>query len=230
MLGPSVLVKISTPIGEKQRFKNKYTYLSYKRYPQYRYLTLNDLFKNKITKKDIPSHIFDFIAREGEVLLIANVVSNVVVNVQLRSFKTKTFLAYGSQSYLFYGFGYLSPNFKYGDPVVIVEGTVDADYLRTLYPNVMACMTAGMSSMQLNLLKYLTDYVVLAYDNDDAGRRAVEKDKRRLINDKFRVEVLNHPDVKDPGDVLQLKMDGDDFEYQIKESYYKTYLGGMLNE
>ena len=115
-------------------------------------------------------------------------------------------------------------------PLIIVEGTVDADYLRTLYPNVVACLTAGMSTMQINLIKYLTNHVVLAYDNDEAGKRAIRKDKYRLQDLGIKVDVLNHPDVKDPGDILQLLMDGEDFEYQIKEAYYKTSIGGILDD
>lgn len=67
-----------------------------------------------------------------------------------------------------------------GDPIILVEGVSDLFYIRSYYPYVLACLTSSLSYEQLFFIKSLTDYVILAFDNDLAGRKGTEIAINRL--------------------------------------------------
>lgn len=49
----------------------------------------------------------------------------------------KSLLNYGTTKGTFYGLGELEDNFKFGKPILLVEGHLDRDTMATIYPNTL---------------------------------------------------------------------------------------------
>jgi len=64
--------------------------------------------------------------------------------------------------------------FRYGEPLVLVEGVKDAQAVSLFYPYVLAYLTAQPPQLLLQVVSYLTDKVVVFVDNDAAGLRAAK--------------------------------------------------------
>ncbi len=177
---------------------SKYDILSHQ-FDNYRVLYLNDL----ITHKDlsIPTFVRNFIVKEGAVFMIANLIDGKPISILFRSLNKKAFIDYGTTKGVFYGIGTLSPNFRYGDPIVVVEGVADRDVLSKIYPNVVATKSSSLSMLQIELLASLTNRVILALDQDDPGRHGCRLALSRLRKKHLRAYILDHPDVKDPGTI-----------------------------
>lgn len=79
--------------------------------------------------------------------------------------------------------------FKLGDPIVIVEGSKDCIYWqKNLYPFTLAALTAGISRDILILLKLLTNSLVIAYDNDSAGKKTAKDSIEAAQAAEFKVQ------------------------------------------
>lgn len=223
MISPSKLFLLGRPLTEEDSKLNKYTYMGYTyKYPHYRMLDIGILVSNSIKRdEDLPSYLLDWIGERGEVLVIANIVNNKVPFVQLRALKEKQFSVYGSQTKIPYGLGYLSKDFKYGDPIFVCEGIADVDTFRGIYPNVIGTLTAGLSKTQYEVVKRLTNRVILAYDKDEAGAKAYYRDKKKFINDNIRVGYLRQFEYfKDIGDLSQQLFLNNKDEFDRALRYY----------
>ena len=223
MLSPTELFLLGSPVTDEYMTFNKYTFSAYKyKFPHYRILNIGDIVSKKYERdKDLPGYLIDFIGEQGEVLAIANIINKQVPFVQFRSLKKKEFSVYGSQSSLLYDLGFLDKNFKYGDTLVIVEGNSDADAMKGIYNNTVATCTAGLTSRQLEIVSYLTNRVILAYDNDKAGRGAYKRDSKLLKEKGLDVRCLcQYQGFKDVGDLMQSKFEGDERIFQTAFNYY----------
>lgn len=229
-VSPLELYKISSKIDADRAHLNKYTYLGYKfNFPHYRVLSLKDVMLNGMHTR-LPKHILNFISEQGEVLLIANIIEGYIPLLQLRSIKgDKAFMAVGSQSKLFYGLGYLDKDFKYGDWIVIVEGLADADIGRGLYPNFLATMTSKITHSQFEVLKLLTNRVILIGDNDRPGRIGTKNNRKRLQEAGFDVRLIfQYGDLKDLGDLGDLLLNNDGYTFNTAVKYYKTKIENII--
>lgn len=104
-------------------------------------------------------------------------------------------------------------------PIVVCEGVKDAIVLKRFYPYVLSNNTSALR-VNANILANITDKVILAYDNDETGRKEIQKDKRKLANLGCSVETLqytfkdageyiNHPkELKELREQLKLKVKG----------------------
>ena len=223
MLTPTELFLLGNPVTEEYIKYNKYTFSAYKyHFPHYRIINIGDIVSKKyIRDKDLPGYLMDYIGEQGEVLAIANILNKQVPFVQLRALKRKEFSVYGSQSSLLYNLGFLDKNFKYGDILIIVEGNMDADAMKGIYNNTVATCTAGLTSKQLEIVSYLTNRVILAYDNDKAGRGAYKRDSKLLKEKGLDVRCLcQYQGFKDVGDLMQSKFEGDERIFQTAFNYY----------
>lgn len=211
--------------------KNKYIMNAYKRsLGNYRIINSGIIIKNRWrANKEIPKHIIEFINEEGEVLVIANILLKQVTQLQFRAITYKKFYALGKQSSIPYGMGYMDKNFKFGDWLLIVEGSSDRDALSGIYPNIIAVMTSGLTSIQRELIRNLTNKVILLYDNDDTGRRGFYRDRKKLKSEGYAVEEIpyNSKDVGDPGDILNYKYLGKYFEAEQLELYFKSWIDNI---
>lgn len=232
MISPGKLFSIAKPINKNQAMLNKYTYhgFTYK-YPHYRIINLGDLLSNKLKPDvDVPKYIYDFIGTNGEVLITANIVDRYIPMVQLRTVRgEKAFSVFGKQTNILYGLGMISKDFKYGDWIVLVEGIMDTDIMRHIYPNVLGCMTSGLTKMQLEILKLLTNKVILCYDNDKAGRLGYKRDSKVLKELGFEVKCLiQYNNFKDVGDLADLNYSQDEFSFDIALKYYRNKINSLI--
>lgn len=169
----------------------------------YRLITSGELF---IRGKDldIPNFVYQFMNFHSEAIMIANIIHNKVISIVFRSTdKNKEFIKLGTTKSTFYGLGDLSDNFRYGEPILLVEGHLDRDMMATIYPNTLGIMTNHLSSSQIEILSYLTNKIILMFDNDEAGKLGQKNAKYRLKNFKI-MELKSYPNLKDAGDLVKL--------------------------
>lgn len=155
---------------------------------------------------DIPMWVRSFINAHKEVIIIANIIRGRVVGMLLRSTKEKAFMDYGFRKGSFYGIGSLDPNFRYGDPIMLVEGAIDCDFAKLfITKNCLGVMTSSVSEAKAKVLSCLTNKVLLFLDNDEAGAQGERTSAYRLK--KYGVDVVVVPKVtrlKDLGDLLDM--------------------------
>ncbi len=226
----NLLYSLGRPVEESDKFINKYTYLAYKYNYPYRIFNNKSLwsyYKRNKNNMDISISIQKFLEENENVLFIPNIINNEVVHIICRSFKEKKFMNVSEYKQTFYQIGNLSNNRKYYEPIILVEGTADCDYLKTIYNDVLACLTDSISSFNLQVLKSLTNNVLLCFDNDNAGKEAYIKESKKLRYNGISVRKINHVDnVKDVGDILEMEKNG----FSDNEiTYYKNnYLNQII--
>ena len=95
-------------------------------------------------------------------------------------------------------------NFKYGYPIILVEGTKDQLIVNKFYPYTLATLTCGLGQDDLKAVRKLTNKIILCYDNDksdnDAGPKATRRDMESLIKSGCKVAKAFYTG-KDPGDL-----------------------------
>ena len=215
------LFNLGRPIIEDKG--NPYLYLAKKyNFTNYRLISSGELL---IRGKDldIPDYIKQFMKFNNEALMIANIMNNKVISVVFRNLSgKKEFMKLGITKSTFYGLGQLDPNFRYGVPILLVEGHLDRDRMSLLFKNTLGVMTNAVSESQANLLKGLTDKVYLKLDNDEAGKIGTNKTKKLLSGMKV-IEVKHDDRLKDAGDLVKLEMENY-YDLKFIEDYYKIQL------
>lgn len=212
--------------------RNKYEWFA-KMYSlnNYRVITSGELL---IRGKDlnIPTYIKEFVKNNNEVLLLANYVGDEVSGIIYRGIEEKSFINHGFGKGNFYGIGDLDPTFKYGDLIVLVEGTIDRDVCNNLITkNCLSILTSSVSYNQAKVLKYLTNKVLLLLDNDEAGNNGTKQTKKKLNSLGIAVKVIKKSNkIKDLGDVADMMMKNDKSYQSIIDTYRTQVLlnGGKL--
>lgn len=207
---------------------NKYLHLAYKnKFKHYRLITGGEILV-KGRNLDIPEFVKAFIANNNQVLMMANIIAGKVVGLTFRTIEgPKDFLTWGNNKGNFYGLGQLSQSFKYGDPIILVEGLMDCDVIKQYYPNTMAVLTSGLTKNQTAVLTRLTNNVILMFDNDEAGERGT-RFSEQAIKDKCMVKIFkHHPKCKDPGDIVSLELNKDE-DYDFINKYYEMSIQNMI--
>lgn len=228
MITSKELFLLARDIGEQDKRRHHYIYNAYRRgLKNYRLFSTGEVVKHQLGDK-LPKYLIDFINSHGEVLLVANVVRNTVAQMMVRSLEGKEFAVYGKQNSVPYGIGKLAGDFRYGDWIVLVEGVLDRDSLLHIYPNICAVLTAGASLTQREILRYLTNRIILLYDHDKAGQEGTMKDKRQFA--KLGMDVVTFPQpegVKDSGILAELLFQGKLYDYELMEDYYRSWLTSL---
>ena len=89
---------------------------------------------------------------------------------------------------------------------VLVEGYMDVISLyQSGVCNVAASLGTALTENQAKLLKRYVSNVVLAYDSDEAGRKAALRGMDILHREGFKVKIPDIPDAKDPDDFIKAK-------------------------
>lgn len=167
----------------------------------------------------LPSLIKQFVMEYTEVILLPNIFNNTVIGFLLRAINTKAFRYY-SDTLIPYGSGINEK--PYSKPWVIVESCLDSDYLRLFYPYVIATLGVTVSNITLDFLFNTSPFVIVGFDNDEAGDNAY---KHLFYKYKGRVKRLNIPQgKKDFGDTLQLLCTMDYTQYEIESMLIKQSL------
>lgn len=217
------LFEIGRPINKLDK-TNKYLYFAYKyKFNNYKLISSGELL---IRGKDlnIPDYVKQFISIHKEALMIANIFNEQVVSIIFRTIKgDKEFIKLGYSKSLFYGLGDLSRDFKFGDPILLVEGNLDRDRMSIIYKNTLGITTSSISSSQLQLLENLTNNFILMLDNDEAGIKG-SKNTFYKLKDLGKVKILNHePHLKDAGDLIDLEI-RNDYNLNYIIDYYKMQI------
>lgn len=205
---------------------DKYLYFM-KNYPNHYKLISAYLILNSVP--DLPDFVYQHLMAVGDCVLIPNIIDNQVYSITFRSLNSdKRFLKYGEFSSLMYGLGELPLDFKYGTPLIIVEGNIDTDSMKQIYPYTLGALTANLTNNQIQLLSHLTNTVILAFDNDSAGQQGIRTAMKRLDNMKV-LKFDHYGKLKDTGDLIELQRKGDpDADYIV--NLYKRKIDLLINE
>lgn len=213
------IFELGRPITEDNKFP--YIHMAYKYNKQnYRLITSGELYiKGKERQLDIPYYVTQFMSFHNEAVMIANIVHNKILSIVFRSTDiNKEFIKVGTTKSTFYGLGELSPYFRYGDPILLVEGHLDRDVMSIIHRNTLGIMTNHLSKSQVELLKGLTNKFILMLDNDEAGREGQKYMKYQLRGN--RIYELDHDiKLKDAGDLIKLDISNHNEFLNIIEEY-----------
>lgn len=204
--------------------KNKYLHFMNTNDTQYKVIS-SFAALNKV--KDMPDFLVKYLHNNGDCVVIPNIINNIIYSLTFRTLgDRKQFLKYGNVTHLLYNLGNLPQDFTYGIPLVLLEGNLDCDVMRTIYPYTVASLTSDLSSNQLQLISHLTDKVIVAYDQDDSGTMGYYNLKKKLNNLGVSVTKFKHyNNLKDLGDLIDLQIrDPEEYEY-----VYNSYLNQIVN-
>lgn len=207
------LYQLGKNIPESLVNKNKYTWLAHKNLLELKYLDINDIFKHK-------TPINNFVVEHGSVLLIPNIINGQLADLTIKALNSKHILKFNNVN-LPYNIGHLK-NFKYGDPLIIVEGIADVAGFKLIDPDmpVVALRTNSISKASYKIYESITNNVVLLLDNDKAGQTQVAKLQLKLKESGIYSSVISqYNNLKDTGDIVDLFM-----------QYEKTKSSAILSE
>lgn len=215
-------------IPQELELTNKYTWLAYNNVLEARYLDLNDT----LVQRDI--QIGGYISRNEAILLFPNIVGDKIVDIFVKPLYSKAEpLKLGDDRFP-YNIGNLDPGFKYGDPLVLVEGLADGAALKLISPriNFIVMQRSSLSMTQLELLSQITNKFIVIPDRDEAGTRGYTKMWYRFRDLGATCVSLNQfRYFKDTGDLLDrvlYYLNTRDTsileEIELAQTYYKTAL------
>ena len=200
-------------------------YLSFINQSDYKFLSAFEVLNNVSL---YPDYLVSYIRSHGDCVMIPNIIKNRIYSISLRNIQgQKQFLKMGNVSEVMYNLGNLPDDFRFGDTILLVEGNLDCDFIKQFYPNTLALLTDVVSNNQLTILKHLTSKVILALDNDEAGKKGYFISKKKLEAEGISVVKFSHNDkLKDFGDLADLKVK-DPNEYEFILAYYKSQLSSL---
>ncbi len=141
--------------------------------------------------------IFPIISRNQEVIAFAGRVLDDSLPKYINSPETKLF----HKSFHLFN----ENSIIYNKPVILVEGYMDVISLSNYFDNVVAFMGTNLSNGQALTISKLTNKIILMFDGDDAGKRAIEKNINILlgfINPEHEVIICELEDGKDPDNII----------------------------
>ena len=87
--------------------------------------------------------------------------------------------------------------------VIVCEGVMDViAYHRAGKDNVVATLGTACTKNQIELLKSLSNHIVLSYDGDNAGQNANMKIGELLLNEGLKVSVIDNKTELDPDEII----------------------------
>ncbi len=88
--------------------------------------------------------------------------------------------------------------------LIITEGYMDTIALHQAgFKNTIACLGTALPDEQVNLISRYADEVLLAYDSDEAGQKAVKRAIQAFSNTGVKVRVLALSGGKDPDEIIK---------------------------
>ncbi len=108
-----------------------------------------------------------------------------------------------NKSRVLYGLGKTKQAIAEARSVLIVEGQMDFLMAwQTGVKNIVAVSGTGLTPQHLERLRSLADTVLVSFDNDEAGLRALERSLANFHNFDFHVKVIDLGEFKDPADAV----------------------------
>ncbi len=109
-----------------------------------------------------------------------------------------------NKSKTLYGFDKSKGEIAETKTVIIVEGQMDLLMLwQSGFKNVVAVSGTGLTKEHLERLRRFTDTVMVSFDKDAAGIKALERSLEHFHNFDFHVKVIDLGNFKDPADACQ---------------------------
>lgn len=109
-----------------------------------------------------------------------------------------------NKSRVLYGLHASKLNIAHEKTVVVVEGQMDfLMAYQSGVKNAVAVSGTGFTEHHLEKLRRVADTVVASFDNDDAGRKAMERMLDMLNRYDFHTKVVSFGEFKDPAEALQ---------------------------
>jgi len=106
---------------------------------------------------------------------------------------------------ILYGLDRAKEHIRRSDLAVVVEGYMDVIAAHQHENgNVVASMGTALTERQVNLLRQLTENLVLAFDPDEAGRTASERGTRVAYELGANIRVLQLPAGQDPDQIIRI--------------------------
>lgn len=121
------------------------------------------------------------------------------------------------------------------DYLILAEGYMDVIALHQAgFDNAVASLGTALTEHQANIIKKYTNNVVVAYDSDQAGKRATNRAIEILRKEDIKIKVLNITGAKDPDEFIKLngrtafenlmEKSENDLDYRILDIKYKYNL------
>ena len=192
---------------------NHYLFNAYKQnLTNYRIVNFGTLFKDGLLY-DLPEYAVKFVSTHQQVIMIASFIKDKIVFAYLRALNQKALVFVGNAG-LMYGLGSLPSSFKFGDPVLLVEGPLDRDAIIDIYPNTISTLSADISVFQMEVLETLTNNYLLMFDNDKGGREGTYRVKKNMNAKGLKVTVVpSYALAKDPGTRAEYLFKGDQYNF-----------------
>lgn len=218
------IINSSYDLELKDSKVNKYNYYGYtfkqKNYKKFDLSSLYNLIqKNNEYEK---TRFASFIDKYKETTLIINYIEDYPIGLFFKPFYKKDNYVIFNKQLFPYNIGNLNKNRKYTDPILICEGIADCEYLKTIYSDTVAILGANISTFNFNILKRLTNKIILCNDNDKAGLESLEKIKKNVKFSHMYFSNLKNPnELKDAGDMIDLLRTNNKICYNINDNYYR---------
>lgn len=206
---------------------NKDTWLVSNNIIEARYLDINDAINNPNLS------ISTYLSQQTAVLMYPNRVGNVIIDIFVRPLYTRVAPLKLGPQILPYNIGNFRQDFKYGDPIILVEGTADLALVKLLGElDIIAMNTAKLPKHHLETLTKISNNFLLLADNDEPGQRAARSMTYDFRERGATLKILpQFKDYKDTGDLLQdLKLFTETQDYSLKnkieqaKTYYRTLI------
>lgn len=189
-------------IPKSLEFYNKYTWLGFNKLVDVRILDINDTFTNDFKFND-------FIKRYKRVLLFPNFINSVMVDLMIKPIDTNDRILSFRNFDIPYGTKYFSKEFKYGDPVILVEGIGDLGALRLLSKdlNIIALKTNSVTDNIYDFISTITNNVIIIPDNelDRKAIRLAYHSKKKFAKLGVTLKIVKQfSNFKDTGTLLDV--------------------------
>ncbi|MFH1978887.1 MAG: DNA primase [Patescibacteria group bacterium] len=112
------------------------------------------------------------------------------------------------KSKILYGFDQAKLEIGKEDACILVEGQMDVLMSHQAgVKNAVAVSGTALTVQHLQLIKRLTNNLVMAFDSDEAGLQAAKRSIDLALRDDFEVRAISIPGEKDPADLIKENAD-----------------------
>jgi len=119
---------------------------------------------------------------------------------------------------ILYNYHNAKDNLKKSDYVIVMEGFMDVIRASTIgINNCVATMGTAFTKDHINLLRKMTDNIILCFDGDKAGEEATISSLKMLEEANIVPKIIRLPENLDPDEYI-LKYGKDSFKLQIDKS------------
>ena len=119
---------------------------------------------------------------------------------------------------LLYNYHNAKDSLKKTDYVIVMEGFMDVIRASTIgVNNCVATMGTAFTKEHIELLRKMTDNIILCFDGDKAGEDATASSLKMLEDNGITPRIIRLPEDLDPDEYI-LKYGSDSFKYQIENT------------